>query len=173
MDGVGRDPDGATFFFCFTTEPELVTHPAVLKFYWFFFAGASKRPFREMAKLRRVFAFSMLLGTGGAGALPGSLRAAAGARHTGGAWLRHSREHSRAPGMLVGALGLRGGCDEAAAAEPPAGFAAQLYVALKENKSLDPNDHPTSLQWVLAGEERTGCTTCGRAVPAPAPLHRH
>ena len=126
-----------------------------------------------MAKLRRVFAFSMLLGTGGAGALPGSLRAAAGARHTGGAWLRHSREHSRAPCMLVGALGLRGGCDEAAAAEPPAGFAAQLYVALKENKSLDPNDHPTSLQWVLAGEERTGCTTCGRAVPAPAPLHRH
>ena len=95
------------------------------------------------------------------------------ARHTGGAWLRHSREHSRAPGMLVGALGLRGGCDEAAAAEPPAGFAAQLYVALKENKSLDPNDHPTSLQWVLAGEERTGCTTCGRAVPAPAPLHRN
>ncbi len=128
-----------------------------------------------MTKLRRAFAVSMLLGAGGAGALPGSLRAAAGVRHQGGAWFRHSREHSRAAGKLVGVLGLRGGCaaDDAAAAEPPAGFAAQLFVALKENKSLDPNDHPTSLQWVLAGEERAAALLADSPLQAPAPLHRH
>jgi hypothetical protein len=54
-------------------------------------------------------------------------------------------------------MSLRGGneatADDGQVAEEvaPAGFAAQLYAALRDNKSLDPNDHPSSLQWVLAG----------------------
>jgi len=54
---------------------------------------------------------------------------------------------------------LRGGCEEPEepaaevqeeeAAPKLAGFAAQLYIALKDNKSLDPNDHPSSFQWML------------------------
>ena len=54
-------------------------------------------------------------------------------------------------------LSLRGGGDDAVATslepakdEPPASFLGQLYTSLKENRSLDPNDHPSSLQWVLA-----------------------
>lgn len=55
-------------------------------------------------------------------------------------------------------MSLRGGeeatADDVQAAEEiaPTSFAAQLYAALRDNKSLDPNDHPSSLQWALAGE---------------------
>ena len=58
-------------------------------------------------------------------------------------------------------LRLRGGSEataddglQAAEENAPTGFAAQLYAALKDNKSLDPNDHPSSLEWALAGQFR-------------------
>ena len=69
-------------------------------------------------------------------------------RHRHGTWTRHELRHTT--------MKLRGGSETEAAVtdetkDAPVGFAAQLYSALKENKSLDPNDHPTSLQWALAG----------------------
>ena len=69
-------------------------------------------------------------------------------RHRHGTWTRHELRHTT--------MNLRGGSETEAAVtdetkDASVGFAAQLYSALKENKSLDPNDHPTSLQWALAG----------------------
>jgi len=59
----------------------------------------------------------------------------------------------------IGGLGrtgmrLRGGSeDETTAVEQAEDAAPGLYAALKDNRSLDPNDHPSSFQWALAGDE--------------------
>ena len=101
----------------------------------------------------------MLVGACVVAALPSAPRSlvsptSLATQHEPGAWARHRSEAALSPRRLR----LRGGCEEPAAAEDPieeeiapVGFAAQLYAALKHNKSLDPNDHPSSFQWVLAG----------------------
>ena len=81
------------------------------------------------------------------------------ASHAPGAWMRLGGQVGCALSRTQ--MRLRGGCEEPEepaaevqeeeAAPKLAGFAAQLYIALKDNKSLDPNDHPSSFQWMLTG----------------------
>jgi len=104
--------------------------------------------------MTRFFAFTVVMGACAVSALPSAPVHSfwSAASHAPGTWTRLGEKVGCALSRTQ--MRLRGGAaevQEEEAAPKPAGFAAQLYIALKDNKSLDPNDHPSSFQWMLTG----------------------
>ena len=104
--------------------------------------------------MTRFFAFTVVMGACAVSALPSAPIHSfwSAASHAPGTWTRLGEKVGCALSRTQ--MRLRGGAaevQEEEAAPKPAGFAAQLYIALKDNKSLDPNDHPSSFQWMLTG----------------------